>query len=119
MNWSGMDRIRDYARANGIPYKAHTLVWGAQQPGWIAGLPQSEQRAEVEEWIREFCTRYPDVAMIDVVNEFTMFWNHPSVRGITLWGYVRGSTWLPNSGLMSSSGQMRPAMSWLMTFLGR
>ncbi|HEY6555736.1 MAG TPA: endo-1,4-beta-xylanase [Polyangiaceae bacterium] len=244
MNWAGMDRIRDYARANRIPYKGHTLVWGAQQPGWVANLPASEQRAEVEEWIREFCTRYPDVAMIDVVNEppphttpsyvnalggagssgydwivqafrwarqycpnsililndyntieysyandnminivnriraagapidaigaqahgafsmststvqnyldrlaatglpiyiteydinvaddvqqrnimqsqFTMFWNHPSVRGITLWGYVSGSTWLPNSGLMSSSGQMRPAMGWLMTFLGR
>jgi endo-1,4-beta-xylanase len=52
-------------------------------------------------------------------SQFTMFYAHPKVRGITLWGYVSGATWLPNSGLMSSSGQMRPAMSWLMMYLGR
>jgi endo-1,4-beta-xylanase len=52
-------------------------------------------------------------------SQFTMFYSHPKVRGITLWGYVSGATWLPNSGLMSSSGQMRPAMSWLMSYLGR
>ena len=27
--------------------------------------------------------------------------------------------WLPNSGIMSSTGQQRPAMVWLMDFLGR
>jgi endo-1,4-beta-xylanase len=245
MNWAGMDRVRDYARQHGIPYKQHTFVWGSQQPGWIGGLPQSEQRAEVEEWIRLYCERYPDVAMIDVVNEppphttppymnaiggagssgydwivqafhwarqycpnallllndyntieyqgdndhiidivnrikaagapidavgvqahaafnvstttvenfinrianmtslpvyvteydidvaddnrqrdimqsqFTMFWNNTNVRGITLWGYVTGSTWLDDSGIMSDSGVQRPAMVWLMDFLGR
>ncbi|WP_437825603.1 endo-1,4-beta-xylanase [Sorangium sp. So ce1153] len=244
MNWAGMDRVRNYARENGIPYKGHTLVWGAQQPGWIGGLSQSEQRAEVEEWIQAFCQRYPDVAIIDVVNEppphttpaymnalggagssgydwivqafkwarqycpnaklllndynnieysgdnqntinivnriraagapidgigaqahaafsmptstvkgfldrlaatglpvyiteydialandtqqlnvmqsqFPMFYEHPSVRGVTLWGYITGQTWVANTGLMSSSGQMRPAMSWLMNYLGR
>jgi endo-1,4-beta-xylanase len=245
MNWSGTDRVRDYAREQGIPYKGHTLVWGSQQPGWISGLSASEQRAEVEEWIRLYCERYPDVAMIDVVNEppphttpsylnaiggagssgwdwivqsfrwadqycpnavlmlndynnieygndvahtidivkrilaagapidavgaqahdvyklpastvngfinrvatetglpvyiteydidlasdteqrsameaqFQMFWNNPNVVGITIWGYVSGSTWKPNTGLMSSSGGQRPAMVWLMEFLNR
>jgi len=245
MNWAGMDRVRDYARQHNIPYKQHTFVWGAQQPGWVGGLSQSEQRAEVEEWIRLFCERYPDVALIDVVNEppphttppyvnalggagtsgydwivqafkwarqycpnaililndyntieysgdnnhiidivnrikaagapidavgcqahaafnvstttvenninriatmtnlpiyiteydidvadntrqrdimqsqFTMFWNNSNIKGITLWGYVSGSTWLTNSGLMSDTGVQRPAMVWLMDFLGR
>jgi endo-1,4-beta-xylanase len=69
MNWSAMDRIHDYARQNGLLFKQHTFVWGSQQPGWVAGLSPSEQAAEVEEWIRLFCERYPDVDMIDVVNE--------------------------------------------------
>jgi endo-1,4-beta-xylanase len=219
-------------------------VWGSQQPGWIAGLSQSEQRAEVEEWIRLFCERYPNTQLIDVVNEppphttpsyaaalggagasgydwivqsfqwarqycpnaililndyntieygdqnanfidivnrirdagapidaigaqahaafdlptstvkmyvdrlaatglpvyiseydinlssdeqqrqvmeaqMTMFWDHDAVVGITLWGYVEGETWLANTGLMSEGGQQRPAMTWLMDFLGR
>jgi endo-1,4-beta-xylanase len=50
---------------------------------------------------------------------FTMFWNDADIKGVTLWGYVVGATWRPNTGLMTSGGQMRPAMTWLMGFLGR
>jgi endo-1,4-beta-xylanase len=52
-------------------------------------------------------------------DQFTMFWEDPNVRGITFWGYIVGSTWRPNTGLQQTSGTMRPAMAWLMTFLGR
>ena len=52
-------------------------------------------------------------------SQFTMFWNDTNVKGITIWGYIVGSTWVANSGLMTSSGAMRPAMTWLMDFLGR
>jgi endo-1,4-beta-xylanase len=51
--------------------------------------------------------------------QFTMFWNDDNVKGITLWGYIVGSTWRANTGLQQPSGQMRPAMKWLMDFLGR
>jgi endo-1,4-beta-xylanase len=52
-------------------------------------------------------------------DQFTMFWNHPSVAGITLWGYIVGQTWEPNTGLQQANGTMRPAMTWLMSFLAR
>jgi endo-1,4-beta-xylanase len=52
-------------------------------------------------------------------SQFTMFWNDSNVKGITLWGYIVGQTWETNTGLMTSSGTMRPAMSWLMQFLNR
>ena len=68
-NWAPVDRIYEYARANNIPVKAHTFVWGQQSPSWINNLSAAEQRAEIEEWMRDYCTRYPDTAMIDVVNE--------------------------------------------------
>jgi endo-1,4-beta-xylanase len=54
-----------------------------------------------------------------MMDQFTMFYTHPSVRGITLWGYIFGSTWQQYTGLMSSAGVMRPAMTWLMAYLGR
>lgn len=243
MDWSALDRIYQYAKQNGVLFKAHTMVWGSQQPAWLSSLPAAQQAAEVEEWIKLFCQRYPDTALIDVVNEppphtrpvymnalggsgasgwdwivnafkltkkycpkatlilndynnieyandirnftdiakavkragapidavgaqahdayklatstvqqnitnlaretglpvyiteydigiasdaqqkqvmesqFTMFWNHPDVRGITLWGYVSGATWRPNTGLMSESGTPRPALTWLQNFL--
>ena len=68
-NWSGLDRAYNYAIQNNIPFKQHTFIWGAQAPSWINSLSASEQAAEIEEWIRDFCARYPRTAMIDVVNE--------------------------------------------------
>lgn len=236
-NWSGLDRAYNYAMQNNIPFKQHTFVWGNQAPGWIYNLSPAEQAAEIEEWIRDYCARYPNTAMIDVVNEatpghapatyaqsafgnnwiirsfqlarqycpnaililndynvlswdtnafiqmatpavnagvvdalglqahglenwslndiqnklnqvaalglpiyiseydvartndqeqlnimqtqFPLFYNHPSVAGITLWGYVVGSTWVNGSGLIQSNGTRRPAMNWLMNYLGR
>lgn len=230
-NWAPLDRIYAYARQNGIPVKAHTFVWGAQSPSWINNLSATETAAEIEEWIRDYCARYPDTQMIDVVNEavpghqpagyaqkafgnnwiqrvfqlarqycpnsililndynnirwqhnefitlakaqgnyidavglqahelkgltaaqvktaidniwnqvgkpiyiseydigdnndqvqlqnfqahFPVFWDHPHVHGITIWGYVNGRTWIEGSGLMSDSGAPRPAMTWLL-----
>jgi endo-1,4-beta-xylanase len=243
MNWAALDREYKFAKDNKIPFKQHNFVWGSQQPSWLAGLSQSEQKAQVEEWIRLYCERYPDTPMIDVVNEppphttppytaalggagasgydwivqafkwarqycpssilimndyntieyandnshfidivdkikqagapidaigaqahaaynlstgtvqmyldklasstglpvyiseydinladdakqksvmesqFTMFWADDNVAGITVWGYIEGKTWLANSGLMTSDGMPRPAMTWLIDFL--
>ena len=51
--------------------------------------------------------------------QFPLFYNHPSVEGITLWGYVVGSTWVNGSGLIQSNGTPRPAMTWLQNYIGR
>ncbi len=67
--WGGMDVIVAFARSHGFPVKQHTFVWGQQEPRWVADLPPDEQRAAVEAWIAAFAERYPDVAMVDVVNE--------------------------------------------------
>ena len=230
-NWTALDRIYTYARQNNIQMKAHTFVWGSQYPSWINNLSAAEQAKAIEDWIRNFCTRYPDIKYIDVVNEaipghapaayaqrafgdnwiiksfqlarqycpnatlilndynvlswdtdkfialakpviaagvvdalgeqahglesfsaaalssnlnkvaalglpiyiteydvaktndqeqvqifqqqFPVFYNHPSVKGITLWGYVYGATWVTGSGLIQTNGTPRPAMTWL------
>jgi endo-1,4-beta-xylanase len=52
-------------------------------------------------------------------DHLTAFLSNPNVKGVTLWGYIVGETWRPNTGIMSSDGTMRPAMTWLMDFLGR
>jgi len=69
MSWTVLDSIFSYARTHGLPVKQHTLVWGQQQPRWLDDLSSDEQRAEVAEWITAFAERYPDVALVDVVNE--------------------------------------------------
>ncbi|MFW6254936.1 MAG: endo-1,4-beta-xylanase [Chitinivibrionales bacterium] len=72
MNWGGADAIADFARENNIPWKLHTLVWGSQYPQWMDELSTSEQREEIIEWYDACAARYPDVQMIDVVNEAYM-----------------------------------------------
>lgn len=236
-NWGGLDAAYNYAKQHNIPFKQHTMVWGSQYPNWITSLSPAEQAAEIEEWIRDYCARYPDTEMIDVVNEatpghapadyaasafgsnwitrsfelvrqycpnsililndynvlswntsefismaqpavnagvvdaiglqahgladwdinelsakldqiaalglpiyiseydiektndqeqlavmreqFPLFYHHPSVAGITLWGYVAGATWRDGTGLIQSNGTARPAMTWLMDYLSR
>lgn len=71
MNWELLDSYYNYAKSRGYAFKEHTFLWGAYHhvPGWIMDLSPAEQKEEVEEWIREYCGRYPDTDLIDVVNE--------------------------------------------------
>lgn len=60
-----------------------------------------------------------DSAQAEVMAEqFPLFYEHPAVVGITLWGYIHGATWVPDSGLIRN-GQPRPAFTWLLDYLGR
>jgi endo-1,4-beta-xylanase len=241
-NWGALDRAYAFAQQNNIIFKQHTFLWGSQQPNWVN---DDNAQTAVQNWMNAFCERYPEVKVIDVVNEppphttpryinglggagasgfdwianafkmarqacpnavlllndfnniefagdnnrtidivtriqaagapidgvgaqahglanatsanvkrmidnittrtglpvyitefdlniaddqrqravmqdlFTMFWDNPNVKGITFWGYIVGSTWVANSGLMRADGQMRPAMSWLTDFLAQ
>lgn len=69
MKWDDLDKAYNFAKANGMPFKMHTLVWGQQAPGWMNNLTAEEQLAEIDEWMTAVAQRYPDVQMIDVVNE--------------------------------------------------
>jgi endo-1,4-beta-xylanase len=240
-NWNSLDAMYKYCTDNNILFKQHNFSWGSQQPSWVTS---SNAMTAVPAWISAFCTRYPKVAMIDVVNEplhnqagyisgiggagssgydwivqmfkwarascpgaililndyntieyssengriqtmvnavtkaggpidgvgcqghdvakvsastiltytnniisgtglpvyitemdigvaddasqastmssvVTELWKLDQVKGFTYWGYIVGTTWRANTGLMTSSGTKRAAMTWLMSFLGR
>ncbi|GAL84846.1 bifunctional acetylxylan esterase/xylanase, CBM4 module [Sporocytophaga myxococcoides] len=48
---------------------------------------------------------------------FPVYWEHPAVAGITLWGYITGATWRTGTGIMSSSGTEKPAFTWLKNYV--
>jgi endo-1,4-beta-xylanase len=68
-SWTTFDKIYAFAVKRNFPFKEHTLIWGNQQPGWIAYLDTASQRAAVEKWMRAIGERCPDMALVDVVNE--------------------------------------------------
>jgi len=89
-NWSRLDQLYDYAQQNNLPFKQHTFVWGSQQPGG------NVDEAAVKRWMTEYCKRYPNTQMIDVVNE------PPPHRGPSYANAIGGGTdsswqWITNS----------------------
>lgn len=50
---------------------------------------------------------------------FPTFWEHPGVKGVTIWGYVRGFHWRNAQGdwLLYQNGGERPAMQWLIRYV--
>lgn len=76
-NWGGLDNLYDYAKSNGMLFKNHTLIWGGQQPSWINDFGPTDQLQYIETWMRQVGQRYPEMDMIDVVNEAIATHNPP------------------------------------------
>ena len=67
--WTGSDNAYNYAKRKGFPYKFHCLVWGSQYPNWLKNLSTAEKYKAVVAWMDAVKKKYPDLELIDVVNE--------------------------------------------------
>ena len=68
-NWGGCDAAFNWAKNNGGHFKFHALVWGSQYPNWLNGLSADETKKAITNWMDAVKQHYPDLEMIDVVNE--------------------------------------------------
>lgn len=68
-NWWGSDKAATYAAQKGIPFKFHTLVWGSQFPGWLRDISPEERYQAIVKWMDAVKAHYPNLPIIDVVNE--------------------------------------------------
>ena len=70
-------------------------------------------------YISEFDINEPDdsVQLANFQTYFRLFWEHPAVKGMTLWGYNQGDMWKVNAYLVRTDGSERPAMQWLRKYL--
>ncbi|WP_407450478.1 endo-1,4-beta-xylanase [Fibrobacter sp.] len=68
-NWSGCDAAYNWAKNNGGHFKFHALVWGSQYPNWLNGLSADETKKAITAWMDAVKDHYPELEMIDVVNE--------------------------------------------------
>lgn len=48
--------------------------------------------------------------------QIPIMWEADYVAGVTLWGYIYGSTWVDHSGLIKN-GVERPALTWLREYM--
>jgi endo-1,4-beta-xylanase len=75
-NWTSADRIADFARANNMKMRGHTLVWHSQTPAAFfnddKGNPLTKEQvfARLKVYMTAVINRYKDVTFTwDVVNE--------------------------------------------------
>ena len=68
-NWGACDAAYNWAKNNGGHFKFHALVWGSQYPGWLNGLSVDETKKAITAWFDAVKEHYPEIEMIDVVNE--------------------------------------------------
>ena len=68
-NWSGCDAAYNWAKNNGGHFKFHALVWGSQYPNWLNGKSADDTKKAITNWMDAVKNHYPDLEMIDVVNE--------------------------------------------------
>ena len=121
------------APVDGYGLQAHDMqTQGGGNNGTGGGgscLPLSTLKSVIEEiWnktqIPMFISEY-DIATTDdqdqkncYSQQISYFMENEHIAGITIWGYIYGSTWTSggNSGIIRN-GQDRPAMTWLKEYL--
>jgi len=92
----------------------------------------SMNRAAVTSMLNDYATLGLDVYVseLDIIGDnteagqaakymdvFPGFWEHSSVKGVTLWGYIVGQTWRDGTGIVNSNGTDRQAMTWLKSYI--
>ena len=68
-SWNWNDAAYNYAKQHNFPFKFHTLVWGSQFPEWVKSLSVQDRYNAIINWLDGVKRHYPDLEMIDVVNE--------------------------------------------------
>ena len=58
------------------------------------------------------------IQLLDYQRIFPLFWEHPAVKGVTMWGYLPGH-WRENQGaiLALENGSEKPALKWLRSYM--
>ncbi|MBP5457797.1 MAG: endo-1,4-beta-xylanase [Paludibacteraceae bacterium] len=68
-NWKTADAHYKWCKEHGVQFKFHALLWTSQWPTKLADCSPSELRQQVEYWFDAVAIKYPDLTVIDVVNE--------------------------------------------------
>ena len=88
-----MKTVLDILGATGLPILVSELD--------INGIPEGNEESQYQ--------IYKD--------KFPVLWEHESVTGVTLWGYITGTTWKTGAGIVEQNGQERKAMVWLKDYM--
>ena len=93
-NFSGADNAYNYAKQHNFPFKFHTFIWGGQYPNWMNSLSKEEQYKAIEEYMDAVKKHYPELPLIDVVNEAVSNHRNEFLRTNSLWMQIIGPEYI-------------------------
>lgn len=67
--WGSADSHYKWCKQNGVQFKFHALLWTSQWPTCLADCSPAELKQQIEYWFDAVAIKYPDLTVIDVVNE--------------------------------------------------
>jgi endo-1,4-beta-xylanase len=108
--------LKDRGLIDGIGIQAHYFNIDNMTGSAVTSMLNDYATLGLDVWVSELdivagntdagqLAKYQDV--------FPAFWTHSSVKGITLWGYIVGQVWREGTGLITTGGVERPALTWL------
>jgi endo-1,4-beta-xylanase len=117
--------IAKTVKAAGAPIDAV----GAQAHGLAGNISTNTMKSlltkmHTDTGLPVYITEY-DIGLADDQQQLTKYQEHMGfflgtewIRGVTIWGWIDGQTWVKDTGLIKN-GNARPAMTWLMQQLKR
>ncbi|MEN9354818.1 MAG: hypothetical protein RL318_2143 [Fibrobacterota bacterium] len=70
-NWTKVKAYYDACKTNKAKFKFHTFIWGSQEPAFMksSSYTDAQKKQFIEDWIADAAKQFPDMELIDVVNE--------------------------------------------------
>ncbi|MCQ2218591.1 MAG: endo-1,4-beta-xylanase [Paludibacteraceae bacterium] len=68
-NWGAAEKEYNWCKQNGVQFKFHCLLWTSQYPGYLKDFTGDRLRKQIDIWFEACSRKFPDVTIIDVVNE--------------------------------------------------
>ena len=68
-DFSDCDAVYNWAKEHRAYFSYHTLIWGSHNPEWLSRLDSAETKKAITEWMDAVQGHFPDLDMIEVVNE--------------------------------------------------
>ena len=113
--------LRDRGLIDGFGTQAHYFNVDGISANTLQNALNSMAKSGVPIYVTEYDLKGKPESETNQMNgyktSFPVYWNHPAVAGISLWGYVEGATWASGTGILNSNGTERLAMSWIKSYM--
>ena len=107
--------IKNGAPVDAYGQQAHDAGDFPDASSWAKVLTEVHDAVKIPLYITEYdIGEANDERQKEIIsNQIPFLWETPWIAGITIWGYINGSTWRQNTGIMNSDGSDRASMKWL------